>query len=232
MDFEITKRLIGLKDAEYAAFQAKLTPGIPERSFIGVRVPVLRKLAKEYLRDQEAARFLETLPHEFFDENMLHSLLLSETKDFDECVKRVDEFLPHVDNWAVCDVMSPKIFGKHTAELLPKAKEWIRSKHAYTCRFGMEMLMTHYLDANFEPGLLKLPARVRSDEYYVKMMIAWFFATALTKRWDDAIPYIENGVLDVWTHNKTIQKARESFRIPADRKELLRSLKKAPAPRA
>ncbi len=221
----IQKKLFELRDAEYALFQAKLTPGIPMDSFIGVRVPVLRKLAKEYIKDPESEQFLHALPHEYYDENMLHGLLISEIKDFDYCIELTDWFLPYVDNWAVCDIMSPKVFKKHKQELMPKLQEWSKSSHTYTCRFGLEMLMTHFLDDDFRPEYLEMPVAARSEEYYVKMMVAWFFATALAKQWDATIPIIENKALAPWTHNKTIQKARESFRITPEQKEYLKKLK-------
>lgn len=219
-------RLREICDTEYAAFQSKLTPNVPPDKFIGVRVPVLRNFAKDYAREPECADFMRKLPHGYYDENMLHGLLISGIKDYGECVRQLELFLPYVDNWAVCDIMSPKILGKHKPELLSKIREWIRSPHAYTCRFGIEMLMSWYLDGDFRPEYLELPAAVRSDEYYVRMMVAWFFATALTKQWDAALPYLEKGALDVWTHNKTIQKARESYRVTEERKNYLLALKK------
>lgn len=213
------------KDEEYGDFQAKLTPGIPRDLFIGVRVPNLRKLAKSYMKDSDSQVFLEELPHKYYDENMLHGLLLSEIKDYEECVAKVDEFLPYVDNWAVCDIMSPKVFKKHKSELINTIREWSASSHTYTCRFGMEMLMSHFLDQDFLPEYLEIPASVISDEYYVNMMIAWFFATALAKQWDATIPYIEDMRLGKWVHNKTIQKSIESFRITPEQKDYLRGLK-------
>lgn len=213
------------KDEEYGDFQAKLTPGIPRDLFIGVRVPNLRKLAKSYMKDSDSQVFLEELPHKYYDENMLHGLLLSEIKDYVECVAKVDEFLPYVDNWAVCDIMSPKVFKKHKSELINTIREWSASSHTYTCRFGMEMLMSHFLDQDFLPEYLEIPASVISDEYYVNMMIAWFFATALAKQWDATIPYIEDRRLGKWVHNKTIQKSIESFRITPEQKDYLRGLK-------
>ena len=222
---EITKRLFELQDEKYADFQAKLTPGIPRESFIGVRVPEVRKLAKSYYKDSESAAFLQELPHQYYDENMLHGLVLSEMKDFEACVKAVDAFLPYVDNWAVCDIMSPKVFKKHKEELLPVIKRWVASDQVYTCRFGMEMLMSHYLDQDYKPEYLEIVADVHSEEYYVNMMIAWFFATALAKQWDTVIPYIEENRLEPWVHNKTIQKARESYRITPEQKEYLKGLK-------
>ncbi len=222
----ILEELLALKDEEYGDFQAKLTPGIPRETFIGVRVPELRKLAKRIKGAPETADFLQSLPHKYYDENMLHGLLISEMKDYDACIKAVDEFLPYVDNWAVCDTMSPKIFKKNKTALLDKIKGWSVSKDTYTCRFGLEMLMSFFLDDEFKEEYLEIPASVHSDEYYVQMMIAWFFATALAKQWDAAVKYIEEGRLDTWVHNKTIQKARESYRITAEQKEYLKTLKK------
>ena len=226
---EITKRLFELQDEKYADFQAKLTPGIPRESFIGVQIPQVRTLAKSYYKDLESADFLQELPHQYYDENMLHGLVLSEMKDFEACVKAVDAFLPYVDNWAVCDIMSPKVFRKHKEELLPVIKRWVASDQVYTCRFGIEMLMSHYLDQDYKPEYLEIVAAVRSEEYYVNMMIAWFFATALAKQWDTVIPYIEENRLEPWVHNKTIQKARESYRITPEQKEYLKGLKVATA---
>ena len=224
----IRERLFELQDKEYAAFQSKLTPGIDPSLFIGVRVPECRKLAKELYRNKpaEVAIFLSELPHIYFDENMLHGLLISEIKGFDSCIEALRAFLPFVDNWAVCDIMSPKCFKKHKEELLPVIKAWAASSEDYTIRFGLEMLMSHYLDDDFKPEYLKIAAAVKSDKYYVNMMIAWFFATALAKQWDSAVVYIENGELEPWVHNKTIQKARESFRITAEQKQYLQSLKR------
>jgi len=183
-------RLFEMQDKEYAAFQAKLTPGIPIESFIGVRVPLLRKFAKEYIKDPDHKEFLQQLPHKYYDENMLHGLLISANKDYDECLQQTDAFLPYVDNWAVCDIMSPKVFSKQKADLIHKIRTWSKSSHTYTCRFGIEMLMSHYLDDNFKSEYLEIPAAAQSEEYYVKMMVAWFFATALAKQWDATLPYL------------------------------------------
>ena len=325
----LQERLFAMQDKQYAAFQAKLTPGVPVESFIGIRVPVLRKFAKEFTKEAECEDFLHQLPHEYYDENMLHGLLISEVKDYEECIRLTEKFLPFVDNWAVCDIMSPKVFTKHKKELLAKIKTWSKSSHVYTCRFGIgalmshyldkdfkaeyleipasvrseeyyvkmmvawffatalakqweigrascrervyflpfvdnwavcdimspkvfakhkkellakitawskslhvytcrfgiEILMSYYLDKDFKAEYLEIPASVRSEEYYVKMMVAWFFATALAKQWDQAIPYIEQNRLAPWTHNKTIQKAIESYRITPEQKEYLRTLK-------
>lgn len=212
------------RDAEYAVFQAKLTPSVDGSLFIGVRVPEVRKLVKQLKDDPAAAAFIGELPHKYYDENMLHGLLISEIKDFEKAVAETDRFLKYVDNWAVCDTMSPKVFKKNKPELLEKIREWTGSGETYTIRFGIEMLMSHYLDEDFRPEYLEIPARVRSEEYYVNMMIAWFFATALAKQWDAAIPYLEQGKLDEWVHKKTIQKARESYRITEEQKAYLKTI--------
>ena len=222
----LQERLFGLRDEKYAAFQSKLTPGIDEGLFIGVRVPELRKFAKNFIKELECEKFLRGLPHKYYDENMLHGILISEMKDFGEIIVRLEEFLPFVNNWAVCDIMSPKVLGKDREKLLEEIKKWVRSEHVYTCRFGIEMLMTFYLDKEFKSEYLELPAEVQSDEYYVKMMVAWFFATALAKQWEATIPYLEKGLLGSWVHNKTIQKARESYRITAEQKKYLEGLKR------
>lgn len=221
-----TEELFALQDSSYGDFQAKLTPGIPREKFIGVRVPEVRKLAKRLAKEPGAASFLADLPHKYYDENMLHALLLSEMKDYAACVAAVDRFLPYVDNWAVCDILSPKIFRRNKPALLKKIREWSASEKTYTCRFGIEMLMSYFLDDDFKPEYLEIPAAVRSEEYYVRMMAAWFFATALAKQWDAAVKYVEEGRLDTWIHNKTIQKARESFRITPEQKEYLQTLKR------
>ena len=222
----IQKELFALQDISYGDFQAKLVPNIPRELFIGVRVPDARKLAKKLAKKPEASKFLGDLPHKYYDENILHALLISEMKDYNECMAAVDKLLPYVDNWAVCDILSPKVFKKNRAPLLEKIKEWSASEKTYTCRFGIEMLMSYFLDDDFKPEYLKIPASVHSEEYYVRTMIAWFFATALAKQWDTAIKYIEDHRLDTWTHNKAIQKARESRRITPKQKEYLKSLKR------
>ena len=222
---EIEKLLFEHRDPEYAAFQAKLTPSVDKELFIGVRVPEVRKLAKQLKNEPTAAEFIRELPHKYYDENMLHGLLISEIKDYEKAVEETDRFLPYVDNWAVCDIMSPKVFKKHKEELIEKIREWVSSKDTYTIRFGIEMLMSHFLDEDFKAEYLEIPAAVRSEEYYVNMMIAWFFATALAKQWESTILYIENNRLDKWTHNKTIQKAVESYRITDEQKAYLKTLK-------
>ena len=221
----LQKRLFAIQDKQYAAFQTKLTPGVPVESFIGVRVPVLRKFAKEFTKEAECEDFLHQLPHEYYDENMLHGLIISQVKDYEECIRLTNDFLPFMDNWAVCDNMSPKVFAKNKEDLLTNIKTWSKSSHVYTCRFGIVTLMSHYMDKDFKPEYLEIPASIKSDEYYLKMAVAWFFATALAKQWDVTVPYIEQRRLTPWTHNKTIQKAIESYRITPGQKDYLRTMK-------
>lgn len=221
---KIEELLFDLRDEEYAAFQAKLTPTVDRELFIGVRVPEVRKLAKALKDDPLSSDFLRELPHRYYDENMLHALLISEIRDYGKAVEETDRFLSYVDNWAVCDIMSPKVFKKHKAQLLEKIREWTESGETYTVRFGIEMLMSHYLDGDFRPEYLEIPARLRSDEYYINMMIAWFFATALTKQWDAAIPYLEGRRLDEKVMKMTVRKARESYRITEEQKAYLKTL--------
>ncbi len=221
----ITEELFKLQDLGYRDFQARLMPTIDKDTIIGVRTPVLRKLAKQFAPTDEAKEFIEHLPHKYYEENNLHAFIISQTKDFDEAISQTNRFLPYIDNWATCDSFSPKIFKKHTTELLDNVKVWIKSMHTYTCRFGIEMLMSFYLDDLFKPEYAEMVASVRSDEYYVKMMIAWYFATALTKQYDATIGYITGKRLDSWCHNKTIQKAIESFCISDERKAFLKRLK-------
>lgn len=221
----IREKLFEYRDPKNAAFQAKLTPGIPPETFLGVRVPKLRLIEKQFRNTEESKGFLNTLPHEYHDENILHSVFISNLKDYDQVLDALEVFLPYVDNWAVCDTLRPIVFKKQKVNLLDKIKEWIASEKTYTCRFGIDMLMTFYLDDDFQEEYLALVADVHSEEYYVKMMIAWFFATALAKQWDSTIPYIDNRMLDKWVHNKTIQKACESYRITDEQKTYLRTLK-------
>lgn len=222
---KIYKELQALKEKEYADFQAKLVPTIEPSTILGIRVPKLRALAKSYIRDQECQVFLDSLPHNYYDENMLHAILISEMKDYDKCINRLEAFLPYVDNWAVCDIMSPKLFKRYKEDLMTRIKVWMASEKTYTIRFGLGMLMTHFLDEDFRPEYLDMASSIRSDEYYVNMMIAWFFATALAKQWEVSLPYIEDKRLDDWTHKKAIQKARESLRISKGKKEYLKGLK-------
>ncbi|MDO4466096.1 MAG: DNA alkylation repair protein [Bacillota bacterium] len=213
------------KDESYAQFQANLTPNIPRELFIGVRVPVVRKLANDLWKQGNYNEFLHDLPHVYYDENMLHGILLSKIKDLDVLFEELERFLPYVDNWAVCDTMNPKVFLKHKERLLEKIQEWIHSEHTYTIRFGIGMLMGYFLNDDFKVEYLDWVSDLRSEEYYVNMMIAWYFATALTKQWDSAILWIEQKKMDTWTHNKAIQKAIESRLISEERKNYLRTLK-------
>ena len=222
---EIRKQLFELQDVEYRDFQSKLIPGTETVAFIGVRTPELRKFAKELSKREDVGLFLADLPHNYFDENQLHAFVISGTKDYATCLAEVETFLPYVNNWATCDQMSPKVFRKHRGELLEPVRRWMKSDETYTIRFGIGMLMEHFLDEDFEPEYVQMVAGIRSEEYYVNMMIAWYFATALAKQYETVLPYIEEHRLDSWTHNKTIQKSVESFRISLEQKEHLRSLK-------
>jgi len=221
----IAKDLFKLQDKKYREMQIKIIPNIDPNSIIGVRTPELRKYAKDLFKSNNYKSFLENLPHKYFDENQLHAFIISELYDYNECITYTNKFLPYVNNWATCDQMSPKVFKKHKEELLKEIKIWIKSKKTYTIRFGIGKLMQLYLDDNFKEEYLELVSNIKSKEYYVNMMIAWYFATALAKQYDTTIKYIENNKLDKWTHNKTIQKAIESYRITSEQKEYLRSLK-------
>lgn len=225
MPFAIEEELFRLQDQTYREFQIKLLPTVNPDTVIGVRTPALRNYAKQIAGTELAAAFLAQLPHRYFDENQLHAFLLSGMKDYAACVAEVDRFLPYVDNWATCDQMSPKVFGKHRDKLIGEIRKWIRSEKTYPVRFGIGMLMAHYLDEDFAPAYPQIVADLRSDEYYVNMMIAWYFATALAKRYDAVLPYLEDRRLNTWTHNKAIQKAMESYRITPEQKEYLRRLK-------
>ena len=222
----IRETLFGLQDQPYRDFQRRLLPTVKPETVIGVRTPELRKYAKRLGKSEDAARFLRDLPHAYFDENQLHAFLISEIRDYDRCLEEVDRFLPYVDNWATCDQMSPRVFRKHRDRLPENLRRWIRSGETYTVRFGIGMLMQHFLDGDFDPAYPELVSGLRSEEYYVNMMIAWYFATALAKQYEAVLPYLENRRLDPWTHNKTIQKAVESFRVPEERKRYLKSLKR------
>ena len=217
-------RLFALRDETNAAFMARLVPTLPPESVLGVRMPDCRALAKELCRMPDIGEFLTDLPHRYLDENNLHALILNEEKDSAAAVAAIDAFLPYVDNWATCDALRPKAFKKHPSALPDECRRWIKSGEIYAVRFGIEMLMTHYLDADFRPEYLEEVSIIKSKEYYVNMMIAWYFATALAKQYEAAISYIEQRRLDQWTHNKTIRKAIESCRITEERKAYLRTL--------
>lgn len=222
----IQKRLFEYKDDKYANFQVSLTPGIKRQDCIGVRVPNVRKIAKQLIKDNEHILFLNELPHKYFDENMLHSILLSYTKDYKQCINYIDKFLPYIDNWAVCDSLSPKCFNNNKEDVIKHVKKYIKSKHTFTCRFAIKTLMTYYLNDDFLVEYHKMVCAVKIRDYYINMMQAWYFATALAYRWQDTIIYLENNELDIWTHNKTIQKAIESYRITDKQKQYLKTLKR------
>lgn len=222
---DIRKELFSFKDEEYKKFSSSLIPTLSPEKVIGIRTPVLRKFARKIKGNDEAKAFLKSLPHKYFEENNLHAFLISEIKDFDECVYETDRFLPFVDNWATSDSFNPKALSKEPEKLLELAIKWIGSKETYTIRFGILTLMRCFLDDRFEERFLEIVSDVKSSEYYVNMMIAWYFATALAKQWDSAVPYLIEKRLDEWVHNKTISKACESFRITAEQKQFLKTLK-------
>lgn len=222
---EIRQALFRMQDTKYRDFQAKLLPTVNPQSIIGVRTPQLRTFAKTLYKQNDFSDFLNTLPHKYFDENQLHAFLICEIKDFDFCLEKLKKFLPFVDNWATCDQMSPKIFKKHKKSLLEQIKIWILSEKTYTVRFAVGMLMQHFLDEDFDLEYPKMVLKIHSEEYYIKMMIAWYFATALAKQYNAVLPFLENQNLEKWTHNKSIQKALESYRITDEQKKYLRTLK-------
>lgn len=209
---QIREKLMALRDVKYRDFQSALIPGIDPQTVIGVRMPELRRLAGSLAGSREAEEFLKDLPHDYYDENVLHGKLIEKIRDYDQCVAAVEAFLPYVDNWAVCDTMSPRVFGRHHRELLVKIRQWMDSSHPYTVRFGIGMLMSHFLEEDFAPQQMEWVVRISSGEYYVNMMRAWYFATALAKQYEEALAVIRDGRLDLWTHNKAIQKAVESRR--------------------
>ncbi len=219
----IQTTLLSMGEEAYREFSSRLMPTVEKTKVIGIRIPILRKYAKE-LENYES--FLSGLPHEYFEENNLHAFLIEREKDFDRCIEKLDAFLPYIDNWATCDSMKPKVLQKEPEKLLKNIKKWIRSKDVYAVRYAINLLMSFYLDEHFDENYLMMVAKVKSNEYYINMMRAWYFATALAKRYQDTLPYIENDVLDTWTHNKTIQKAVESLRISKEQKQYLKSLKK------
>ena len=221
---QIQKLLFEQQDQTYQAFQSKLIPEIAPETVIGVRTPILRKMAKEFEASQRD-EFLSELPHTYFEENQLHGFILSELKSFEECVEKLEKFLPYVDNWATCDQTSPKVFKKNKEKLLRYIQKWLKSSHTYTVRFGIGMLMQHFLEEDFQPEYLQMVTSVYSEEYYINMEIAWYMATALAKQWDAAIPYLEESVMEKWTHNKTISKAVDSYRITKEQKDYLRTLR-------
>ena len=219
---EIQKHLFELQDMAYRDFHSRLMPDIDKETVIGIRVPVLRKYAKSIAGTELAEKFIKELPHRYYEENNLHMMLITRIKDYEKCLSEIERFLPYIDNWATCDFPAPKCFENHKEDLLPVIKRWIASSETYTIRYGIGMLMRLYLDEDFDPEYVRIVAEVKSDEYYVNMMIAWYMATALAKQWDAVIPYIEEHRMSDWVHRKTIQKAVESYRITDEQKKYLK----------
>ena len=222
---EIVGLLFANQDIKYRDFQAPLFPNLDKETMIGVRTPTLKRLAKELFNTETANSFISSLPHRYFDENQLHAFLISLIKDYQTCLNEVNRFLPYVDNWGTCDQLNPRVFAKHKDELLKEIKKWLNSKDTYTIRFAIRMLMSFYLDEAFKNEYLDMVASIKSEEYYINMMVAWYFATALAKQYESAINYIKDNKLSTWVHNKTIQKAVESYRINDEQKSFLRKLK-------
>ena len=222
---EIQGRLFALQDIPYRDFTRRLIPNIPPETILGIRTPHMKALAKEICISGDYSDFLATLPHTYYEENNLHSFIIGQIKDFNSCVEALDRFLPFVDNWATCDGINPGVFQKKREELLTHISRWLVSEHPYTVRFGIRMLMNHFLEDAFLPQYPEMVAQIRSEEYYVNMMIAWYFATALAKQYEAVLPYLENRRLDPWVHRKAIQKACESYRISGEQKDYLRTLK-------
>ena len=221
----VYERLIACSDEQYKEFQSKLVPNIPKETVLGVRTPDMRRIAKEIRGTEEAEGFLAELPHKFYEENLVHFFLIAMIKDFDQCVQAVETFLPYVDCWPVCDQSTPKVFAKNHEKLLPLIRKWMDSDHVYTARFGIRMLMNEFLGEDFQPEYLAWVAGVQGEDYYIKMMVAWYFATALAKQYDESVVYIEEHRLEPWTHKKAIQKAVESFRVTEAHKEYLKMLR-------
>ena len=217
--------LFAIQDLAYRDFQAKLMPTVDKDSVIGVRVPMLRAYAKKFGKTEEAKQFLEILPHQYYEENNLHGLLIDQMKDYELCIEELIRFLPYINNWATCDILSVKAVKGHLDSYIKNIYQWLESDYTYTIRFGINMLMRYYLEEEFKIEYPEKVAAIRSEEYYVNMVRAWYFATALAKKYDQVLPFLEEQKMDVWTHNKTIQKAIESYRITLEQKEYLRTLK-------
>jgi 3-methyladenine DNA glycosylase AlkD len=225
---EIKDYLLKNQDLQYKQFHSSLMPTINSEVVIGIKVPILRNYTKELLKKYDIQSFIpffKDLPHQYYEENNIHAFLIEKINNYDECLFQLEQFLPYIDNWATCDMLNPKVFSKNKDKLLKKINEWIKSSHTYTIRFGIGMLMRYFLDKDFNSSYLELVYSIKSEEYYVNMMKAWFFATALAKQYDATLPVFQNKKLDIWTHNKAIQKAIESFRVPAEHKQYLKTLK-------
>lgn len=223
----IQKELFSFRDEAYKAFNKKLVPNVDEKTMIGIRTPVLRSFAKNFFKSypDKAEAFMKVLPHIYFEENNLHAFFIEQIRDFETCLAKTEAFLPFIDNWETCDLFSPPVFKKHPDAVYQRILVWLKSKHCYTVRYAIGLLLSNYLDAEFKTEMLELAASVESDEYYIKMMVAWYFSFALIKQYDAAIPYIQNRRLEPFTHAKAIQKAIESTRIPAETKAYLKTLK-------
>ena len=222
---KLQKQLFELQDLKYRDFHSKLMPETDKETVIGIRTPVLRKFAKEFAGTSEAEAFLRQLPHRYYEENNLHMMLITGIKHYEKCMEEIQRFLPCIDNWATCDFPAPKCFARHKDQVLEEAKRWISSGETYVIRYGIGMLMRLFLDEDFSSEYLEMAAAVQSQEYYVNMMIAWYFATALAKQWDATVPYIEQHKLSDWVHRKTVQKAVESYRITPEQKEYLKGFR-------
>lgn len=223
---KIQKELFSMQDLGYREFHSRLMPTVDKEKVIGVRMPMLRKFAKEFAKTKDAEQFLQVLPHQYYEENNLHGLLIENIRDYEECIRALDEFLPYIDNWATCDLLSPKILKKYPERLIEKVREWIKAENTYTVRFAIKCLMDHYLEDEFSLIYADMAAEVQSEEYYIQMMQAWYFATALAKQYEAVLPYLQEEKLSVWVHNKTIQKAVESYRILPEQKTYLKTLKR------
>lgn len=222
---EVQEQLFALRDLKYRDFHSKLIPNIDKENVIGIRVPILRKFAKQFAKSDKVQEFLNELPHQYYEENNLHMMLIAQIKDYNMCVSETEKFLPYIDNWATCDLPLPKCFDKNKEDIIVRAKNWIATDDTYVKRYGMGVMMRMFLDEDFKEEYIQLVAGVKSEEYYVNMMIAWYMATALAKQWDAAIPYIQEHRLSEWVHRKSIQKAVESYRITPEQKDYLKGLR-------
>ena len=225
MTRDVQKRLFEMQDTGYRNFHARLIPTVKKEKIIGIRTPMLRKFAKEFGKTEESEMFLKALPHQYYEENNLHGLLIEQIRDYDKCLEELERFLPHIDNWATCDLLALHMMKKHRDIFIREVYRWMGSDKLYTIRFGISMLMRHYLDEGFKPEYPEKVAAICSEEYYVNMMRAWYFATALAKQYEKILPFLEEQRMDIWTHNKTIQKSIESYRITKEQKDYLRTLR-------